>query len=124
MVVEPTPAAPPSILDEVRSKLAHADDLVRASKPDLDTRHRAACQRHRAWEMLWPAAYLAPATPELRRAFIELFPVTPELQVHLTDTLPRLREGEGPAALTAAKALERLPRRSLTMPLERQDVTQ
>jgi hypothetical protein len=110
----------PSVLDQVRSRLAHADELMQAGKRDASTRHRAQCEQHRAWETLWAAAYLAPATPELREAFAELFPPTPDLQRQLADTLACLREGDERAALATANALERLPRRSLTMPLERE----
>lgn len=102
-----------AILEQVRGRLALADELTRMPK----TRHRAWMERHTAWQELWRAAYLE-GHDELKGVFIELFPPTAELEQHLQKTLVALRSEDEDAVQAAAAELERRSRRVLSMPLE------
>lgn len=109
------------VLQLVRSRLASAEQLTAERKPSSDARHKAAMLRHEVWSTLWRAAYVEhPGSPDLLSALDELFPPGPQLQHHLDHTLASLSGSDAKAATHAAKQLERLSHRSLTMPLERE----
>ncbi len=106
------------LLPQVRARLGLAAELEAKPVRDAEARYQAARERYGAWRDLWRAAYLGGGSEELVQAFAELFPPTPALERHLTETLSSLRGEDESAAMDAAKTLEKLARRSLSMPLE------
>lgn len=105
------------ILGQVRARLALARELEAGPKVGAEARYQAFRERYNAWEM-WRAACLEEGAAELKAALVELFPPTPDLERHLRTTLPSLRSSDEGARTAAAQELEKLARRSLSMPLE------
>lgn len=105
------------ILGQVHARLALARELEAGPKVGSEARYQAFRERHNAWEM-WRAACLEEGAAELKEALEELFPPTPDLERHLRTTLPSLRSSDEGARAAAAQELEKLARRSLSMPLE------
>jgi hypothetical protein len=104
------------VIGSVRARLARETEL--RERGGVGAEHRAQMERHEAWRELWQAAYLGTGDADLRREFCRLFPESPELRRHLEGTICQLRGADRSAAQEAAKLLERLSHRSLTMQLE------
>ena len=94
----------------VTARLARAAKLLGPGKVGLSVKHEALTEQCEAWRMLWRAAFLGGGDIALQKSFEELFPPTPELQIHLDQTLPAIRGRDGGAAQTTAKNLVLRPK--------------